>query len=254
MLLLCVSFQFRHLDFTPCKPHAVSRWNAGYDVVMGKLIHRKDRKQEDKDRLARRASILSGARKAILSQPKGELTLETLDRAAAVRLGTASMFFGSIEGVVFRLLREEISSWLEALTSDLQEAADRMSPADLSGLLATGLLDRPLLCRLLALLSMMADRHSMEMALMQELETWRLHRLEEAGVLVESRCSDLPNGGGLVILRRAILLAGALEPLINPPSALLLAMKEERLAPLYPDAGEELRALLTAILSNPPLS
>ena len=220
---------------------------------MGNLIHRKDRKQEEKDRSTRRTAILDGARRAILTQPKGELTLETLDRAAAVRQGTASMFFGSIEGVVFRLLREEISSWLQGLDSSLQVEEGRLSPAGLAELLATGLLERPLLCRLLALLSMMADRHSMEMALMQELETWRLRRLEEAGVLVEYRCPDLPNGGGLVILRRAILLVGALEPLINPPSALLLSMKEERLAPLYPDAGEELRTLLTAILSNPPL-
>jgi hypothetical protein len=221
---------------------------------MGNLIHRKDRKQEEKDRSTRRTAILDGARRAILTQPKGELTLETLDRAAGERQGTASMFFGSIEGVVFRLLREEISTWIEELMSRLHEGTDQILPADLASLLTSGLLERPLLCRLLALLSLMADRHSMEMALMQDLETWRLRRLEEAGDLIESRCSDLPAGGGLVILRRAILLAGALESLINPPSALLLSMKEERLAPLYPDAGEELRTLLTAILSNPPSS
>ena len=231
----------------------LARRPAGYDATMGKLIDRKRREQIKQDRASDRTAILEAARKAFLSQSLGELTLEALDRTAKVRQGTASIHFGSLEGLVFRLLREETSSWLGHLEIQIQGAPERLPPTDLAELLAASLRDRPLLCRLLALLPAMADRHTVEMNQILDLETWRLQRFEETGALVESRCPELGTGGGFVILRRAVLLAGALEPLVNPPSGLLLAMNNEALSSLYPDAGEELQTLLTAVISGLPL-
>ena len=221
-----------------------------YDVSMGKLIHRKDRKQEAADRLARRTELLVAARSAFLSQPKGELSLETLDRAAGQRTGTASMFFGSLEGVAFRLLKEELSSWLEEVGKELGDGGSELQPDEIAGRLASTLMERALLCRLLALLTFLADRHSLELGLLREMEVRRLRELEETGRMLESRCSLLKAGDGLIILRRALLFAGALEAQINPPSGLLLIMSEEQFSLLYPDAGEELRQLLEAVLSS----
>ena len=217
---------------------------------MGKLIDRERRKRARADRRNRQAAILEKARTALLSQQPGELTLEALDRAAGLRQGAASMYFGSLEGLVFRLLREEISSWLERLETLLQDAPATLASSDLAEALATTLQERPLLSRLLAALPSMADRRSAEMDQILDLETWRLERFREAGSVVESRCSDLPAGGGVVVLRRALFLAVALEPLLNPPSGLLLAVHDAGLAPLYPSAGEELRVLLAAILAD----
>ena len=217
---------------------------------MGKLIDRKRLAQLKTDRSSDRTAIVEAARKALLSQSTGELTLEAIDRTAKVRQGTASIHFGSLEGLTFRLLREETSAWLDDLETQIQEAPERLLPPELAELLAVGLRKRPLLCRLLALLPAMADRHTVDMAQILDLETWRLQRFEETSILLESRCPELGNGGGLVILRRAFLIAGALEPLINPPSGLLLAMNNETLSRLYPDAREELQALLTAIISG----
>ena len=217
---------------------------------MGKLIDRKRLKQLKTDRSSHKAAILEAARKALLSQSTGELTLEALDRMAKVRQGTASVFFGSMEELIFRLIREEQSSWLDRLESRIQGGPQTLSATELALLLTSTLLERPLLCRLLSVLSAMADRHTVEMAQILDLETWRLQRFRETGALVEVRCPDVGTGGGLVILRRAVLLAGALEPLVNPPSGFLLAMNDEALSPLYPDAGEELQALLTAVISG----
>ena len=216
---------------------------------MGKLMHRKDRKQEAADRLARRAALLETARSVILSQPKAELSLESVDRAAGQRTGSASMFFGSLEGIVFRILREELSSWSEDLSRSLQEGDSLLSPEEMADLLASDLVERALLCRLLALLPFLADHHSLELGLLRELETWRLRLLEEMGPLVESRCRNLNEGGGLVILRRALLLASALETRMNPPSGLLLIMMDENFSALYPDAAEELCILVEASLT-----
>jgi len=219
-----------------------------YDAPMGKLIDRQRRERARTDRLNRQSAILEGARKAVLSQPPGELTLEALDRAAGLRQGAASMYFGSLEGLIFRLLREETSAWLDELESRLQAGPARLSPTDLAGLLTETLKERRLLCRLVAVLASMADRRTTEMDRILDLETWRLARFQEAGSLAESRCPGLHPGDGLVILRRTMLLAGALEPLFNPPSGLLLAMNDRTLSPLYPDPEEELRTLLSSIL------
>jgi len=221
---------------------------------MGKLVDRKRREQLKRDRSSNRAVILEAARKAFLSQSLGGLTLEAIDRAAKVRQGTASVHFGSLEGLTFRLLREETSSWLDELEAQIQGAPERLPPTDLTEILAVGLRKRHLFCRLLSVLPAMADRHSVEMNQVLDLETWRLRRFEVTGALVESHCPELGPGGGLVILRRAFLLAGAVEPLVNPPSGLLLAMNNEALSSLYPDAGEELDTLLAAIVSNLPLT
>jgi len=222
----------------------------GYDAGVGKLIDSQRRDRARTSRTERQAAILQSARKALLSQPPGELSLEALDRAAGLRQGAASMYFGSLEGLVFRLLREEIASWLDRIESLLREEPELFTPAGLAALLARTLARRHLLCRLLAALPTMADRRTVEMDQTLDLETWRLARLRETGSLLESRCPELEAGGGLVILRRAILLAGALEPLFNPPSGLLLAMNDPALSSLYPDAKEELRALLTTILAD----
>lgn len=221
---------------------------------MGKLIDHKRREKAKTDRPAHRAAILERARKALLTQPPGELTLDMLDRSAGLRQGSASIYFGSLEGLIIRLLREETSSWLGQLVSVIQQDPREPSPTDLAGLLATSLHERPLFCRLLAALPAMADRRTVEMDQILDLEKGRLQQFEQAGTLIDSRCPALEPGSGLVILRRAVLLAGALEPLVNPPSGLLLAMNDETLSPLYPDAEKELQTLLVAILSSPTLT
>jgi len=81
-----------------------------------------------------------------------------------------------------------------------------------------------------------------------DMESWRLERFRETGARLEARHPFLGPGDGAVLLRRAALLATAVEPLLNPPSGLLLAMNDPELAPLYPDPREELRALLAATL------
>lgn len=222
---------------------------AEYDAGMGKLIDRKRREQAKTDRPTHKAAILEAARKALLTQPPGELTLEMLDRIAGLRQGSASIFYGSLEGLIIRMLREEMSSWLDQLGSILQQGPEALSPSDLARLLATTLHERPLFCRLLAALPAMADRRTVEMDQVLELEKVRLQQFEKTGPLIEARCPDFKTGSAMVILRRAVLLAGALEPLVNPPSGLLLSMNDESLSPLYPDSKEELCTLLEAVLS-----
>lgn len=229
-----------------------------YHGAMGKLINRKRKEQAKTDRPANKAAVLDAARKAVLSQPPGELTLEMLDRIAGLRQGSASIFFGSLEGLVIRMLREAMSSWVDHLESTVRQGPDALSPTDLANVLVTSLYERPLLCRLLAALPAMADRRTVEMDKIVDLEKTRLERFEIAAALIESRCPDFGAGDGLLILRRAVLLAGAVEPLINRPSGLLLAMSDESLAPLYPDALEEfsilMKAILTAISAGNPHS
>lgn len=221
-----------------------------YHAAMGKLIKGRGRERAKSTRMAREAAIIEGARKAVLSQPPAELSFNSVDRAAGLRQGTSSLVFGSLEKLIFRLLRGEIISWLDRLESLLKEGPSDISPPELGRRLASTLRGSPLFCRLLAVLPVIVGRHKVEMDQVLDLETWRFEQFERVGTLLESRCTALESGGGLLLLRRASLLAGALEPLINPPTGILLAMGEESLSPLYPDPWEELETLLAAILSG----
>jgi len=216
---------------------------------MGKLIDQDRRRHAAADRRRRQTAILAAARTALLSQPPGELNLEALDRAAGLRQGAASMYFGSLEGLVLHLLKEETDAWLGSLEDTLREERAPIPPEHLAALLANALGHRPLLCRLLAALPAMADRRTVEMDRILDLELWRLGRLRETGHLLESLVTGLEPDDGAVLLRRAMLLAVAVEPFLNPPSGLLLAMQDEALSPLYPDAKEELRTLLASVVA-----
>ncbi len=200
----------------------------------------------------RRAAILEAARTALLSRPPAELTLESLDRAAGLRQGAASMYFGSLEGLVAVLFEAELGDWLGTVEELAAKEDATRRPETLAELLADTLCDRPLLCRLLASLPSLAARRTAEMDRLLDMENRRLARFREAGAFLEARWPFLGPGGGAVALRRATTLATAVEPLLNPPSGLLLAMNDPELAILHPDPREELRELLAAALANRP--
>ncbi len=219
-----------------------------YHAPMGRLVDTKRREENRRNRRGRREVILEGARKSLLSRPLADLTLEAIDRSAGQRPGTASMYFGTLEGLVEYLVREEYSSWFERIEDLLPSDSTSLSTGDLAVLLADTAMGRPLFLRLLAIMPATADRQTAEMGRLLDLETWRLGRFRQTGLLLESRCPGLEPGDGTVILRRTVDLAAALEPLLNPPAGLTLARQEETLSTLYPDAVEELHSLLTAIL------
>lgn len=221
---------------------------------MGKLIDQNRRKRASREREGHRTAVIEGARKAFLTQPPDELTMESIDRTAKMLQGTASVHFGSLENLVIHLLREELEDWIQFLGNRVRESEPAIAAGDLAKILASSFPERQLLCRLLAIVPAMASRRTVDMGSLFDHETWRLRRFEEAGALLESRCSDLGPGDGPVLLRRAVHLAAGLEPLITRPTGFMLAMNDQDLAALYPEAEEELLTVLAAILARPPQS
>lgn len=220
---------------------------------MAGLLDPERRKKARRERGERKQRLLQAARQSILSRPYTELTLESLDRSAGLREGAASMYFGSLEGLVLRLLRDELEDWLAAVENGLRTAEEegRHLP-ELADLLATTLSGRRLLRRLLALLPLALDRRTVEMDGVHDMELWRFGRLTEAGQALVRSYRGLTPVEARDLLRRALVLAAAVEPLAQPPSGMALASSDPDLAPLYPDSETELRMLLHALVRGTP--
>lgn len=217
---------------------------------MAGLLDPERRRKARRERGERKQRLLQAARQSILSRPYTELTLESLDRSAGLREGAASMYFGSLEGLVLRLLRDELEDWLAGVEAEVRKAEEGRQFPELAELLATSLAGRRLLRRLLALLPLALDRRTVEMDGVHDVELWRLGRLTEAGELLARRYPALPPAEARDLLRRALVLSAAVEPLAQPPSGMALAISDPDLAPLYPDSDTELRILLRALVHS----
>ncbi len=217
---------------------------------MGRLLDPDRRRQAQAERAARQDALLRAARELLLDRPPTELTLEALDRSAGLRQGAASMYFGSLEGVLVRIAREALDDWAGALEERLGAESGEASPERLAALLQESLRDRALLRRLVAILPILLERRSVEMENLLDFETWRLVRARAVAARLEERWPLPGPDGGLRLLDRALRLAAAVEPLIRPPSGLALAAADPALAPLYPDGEEELGDLLLAVVRS----
>ncbi len=220
---------------------------------MAGLLDQDRRRRAKNERSERQLRLLEAARKALLSRPYTELELDSLDRAAGLRQGAASMYFGSLEGVVIRLLREELDDWLNDLEQRLGALTGSIRTEEAAELTADTLVGRRLLRKILAVLPVALERRTVEMGLVQDLERWRLERLSHTADALADRCATLTPEAALTLLRRACLLVAAVEPLANPPSGMAIASNDPDLVPLYPDSETELQRLLLASVAAPEL-
>ncbi len=215
---------------------------------MAGLLDPRRRQRAREERGERKRRLLDAARRSILSRPYAELTLESLDRAAGLREGAASMYFGSLEGLVLHLLRNELEGWLAAVEAGVAEVDEPQPPSRLADLLAATLGHRRLLRRLHALLPLALDRRTVEMDRVHEVEMWRLERLTRTAEMLAEKTQGLTAAGARDLLRRALELTTAVERLAQPPSGMAVACADPDLKPLYPDSETELGMLLQLLV------
>ncbi len=218
---------------------------------MAGLLNQDRRRRAKDERAERQRRLLEAAQKAVLSRPYTELELDSLDRSAGLRQGAASMYFGSLEGVVIRMFREELGDWLNKLEERLSALTEPIQVNAAAELIADTLRGRLLLRRIIAVLPVALERRTVEMDLVLDLERWRLERLSRAAAVLARSCTTLTLEAALTLLRRACLLAAAVEPLANPPSGMALATNDLDLARLYPESEAELRDLLMGAAAKP---
>jgi AcrR family transcriptional regulator len=209
---------------------------------MGKLIDRERRaaaKEAKEDRLER---LRKEALRSFVKLPFVEVTLDAIGQRAGVKKGVGSMYFGSKEELFLLLLREQLDGWYRAVLDELGAHAARLSDARLARLLARGLAERAVVCRLLALAPIVLEQN-MEIMEAYRFQRWQRDRMVEVGREIERRSRGLRPGDGLRLLLRLQLMAAASYPFADPRGSLAVNLHDPDFADFRLDVAEELEHL-----------
>ena len=215
---------------------------------MRKLSNRlapRRRARSDEARAARRDDILDAAAHLFAEGRVRDLRMVDVARAAGLAKGTLYLYFPTKEALFLGLLDRDLGLWADALAADLA-ALGPATPDAVAEAIATSLVERPRLTRLLGLLhSDLEQNLAPETAL--DFKRALLEGTAALGAMVE-QCLSLPPGeGGRVLLRAHALVVG-LRQMADPPPLIADVLARPEMAPLRVDFADELRLSLAALL------
>jgi AcrR family transcriptional regulator len=218
---------------------------------MGKLINRKKRDAAKKQREIRKSRIFEEARSTFARMPFLEVTLATIGQQAGVDRGVASMYFHTKEELFLLLLKDELADWYRHLEDQFGTGEGSLDVPELAGVLAASLAERPVLTRFLSVSPAVLDQN-IEAMEVYRFQSWRQDRMAKVGEAMERSVGDLAEGEGVRVLNLVYLLAAGFEPAAHPKGTAALDRSDPDLAGLWVDLEDELKRLLTAVLTAGP--
>ena len=214
---------------------------------MGKLIDQARRARAREAKGDRKHQIRAAARDLFVQQPYVEITMDGICQRARLRKGLAAMYFGSKEELFLDLLKSQLGEWSDRLAAELVEA-ERLSRPELLEAVSASLDERPALTRMLGLLPVVLEQNVDLTAVLAFRE--RQRALVAAAAEAAGRaCSEVDPSQGFELLRRALIVAGALDPLARPRGAAGLALVGGADHGTQVDLGAELRWMLAGFVS-----
>lgn len=182
---------------------------------MGKLIDPERSRRAKQAREDRARRIYAAAKAAFVRFPYAEVTLDTIGQQAGVKQGQASLAFKSREELYLSIIRDELGRWYDDLKSGLDASSSELDPDAIAKLVAASLDERTELTRLLGALHTALELHGdgVEVHLFF---VWQRERLLELAAAVARRAPGVDPWSGFDALYRALLIAGAVDPLSRP--------------------------------------
>lgn len=193
---------------------------------------------------ARRAALLSAAARLFALREYDAVSVDEIARAAGVAKGTLYLYFGTKEALFLELVAEEMRAWVrESGGSLLKRGA---GPAQAATAVASTLLDRPALIRLLALLHAVLERN-LEASSLRAFKHRLLEITSEAAVLLE-KALNLKSGTGMrVVLWMHALIVGLAQMTAPSPVLMKVLTEDDGLAAFRLDFRAEIESSLTTM-------
>ena len=207
----------------------------------------RQRARRDDEKEARRRALLDAARDRFERLPYAEVRMVDVAEAAGLAKGTAFFYFPTKEALFLALLEELLAGWLEVLDGEL-EAGGRWSPPRVARLFTQTLVERPILSRLLTVLSTVLE-HNVDEAQVLRFKQMLLERLGRTGALLERRLELATGEGGRLLLRIDALIIG-LRQLADAPPAAAAVLARPEMAPLRVDFARELELTLLTLFAG----
>jgi len=107
----------------------------------------------------RRSTILATARTMLREHPIAEVSLRELSERVGLAKSNVLRYFDSREAIFLEVLDQEWSAWLAALEAEGSPVQPGIEPAGFAAAVTTSLLDRELLCELLASMAGVLERN-----------------------------------------------------------------------------------------------
>ncbi len=213
---------------------------------MGKLINPERQAQAREAKAQRMAAIEAAALAEFQGAAYGDVTLDGIGLKAGVQAGTASLYFGSKEGLFLRVLGTQVKRWCAA-TSARIEGEGLLDVGQTAALLAGSFAAFPDLPRLLYLLPF-ALEHARQDSGVTVLVAGLKQPLAALAAKLEERSPAVAARGSAAVLGELAALAAALSPRSAPRGGLALALTEPALGRWRVDFESELERLLAASL------
>jgi AcrR family transcriptional regulator len=201
------------------------------------------------DRASRRSAIVSAAATVAARGPYSSVTIADVAREAKIAKGTVFLYFPSKEALFLDLVDQLLDEWLAALHHDVARDTDPLAPADLAGLVADSLADRPLLGKLLPLCTGVLEQN-VSVDRVAEFKHRLLRRLFATGSLVEQRLGLARQGDGVRALLYAYALVIGLRQRADAPPVVQSALARPGLEVLRTDFDADLRPALTILFNG----
>jgi AcrR family transcriptional regulator len=216
---------------------------------MGRLIDRERRTRAKQAKKERMRAIREEANRSFLKLPYFEVTLDAIGRRAGVKKGVASMYFGTKEELFLEMLRGELDGWYRELLEKLRERPARLSGRQLARLVASGLAERQLATRLLALAPVVLEQN-MEIMEADRFHRWQRERMIEVGGEIERRALGLAEGRGVGLLHRIQLVAASVHAYAYPRGSLAFNLYDPDFEDFKLDMGRELESAVHCLLDR----
>lgn len=211
--------------------------------MMSALIDPKRRAATRAAAVERSERLLAVSREMLGRLPRSEVTLEMVCQRANIKAGLAAMYFGSIDQIVLRLLREELTAWYDWLEDRLARPPGSGSgPGSLIEDIADDVAERKLLVRLLAQQAAVVEEGSDPSSALGLLR-WQWGRLGEIGAHLERRVPSIGAGRGRRVALGLQLRVAAWGPLTDPHGVMAMALEGPDLDDLRLDLREGVRDL-----------
>jgi TetR/AcrR family transcriptional regulator len=195
---------------------------------------------DSEDKAARRAEILSAARRLFLHDSRQLPSVAQIATEAGLAKGTVYLYFQTKEEIFFALLNEYFAGLLQAVHAVFEAAASDDVLTRFMTCYVAYLDACPELLRLDAMAYSVLERN-LDDAILRKFKLELLQGLMATAALIEARLG-LSAGRGLTLLMRTYALTRGLWQSLDYPPNLKLLLADPVFAPIRPDFRTELTA------------
>jgi len=209
---------------------------------------------DEKEKLERRAAILSAAMQLFMASSFDAVSMQSVADAAGIAKGTTYLYFKTKEELFLALLNEELAAWLKQLRTSLGGMDDLPAPLndtieDFAVRVASSVDRQSGLLRLIPLVHAILEQNIDPAAALSYKRRLRM-RFMTAGLQIEDVLAFLKPGQGAQLLLTIYSFLIGMQGMAEPAPAVAQALQDADLSLFRIELAPTLTSLLIHLLTG----